>query len=154
MPLLYVYYIFLSVISLNKWAVNVAEFAFLSLFSCYILMFHTLHYFSFPLLLWYLHIVSVPPNESQRLFGSFKHKASDSPRLWLVWDWTHCCCWAQGGMAYSDDLTHWPHSALTGGRALCLLHEVIIVGFCRAVCALETLTCCTDVGWKHPVQVA
>lgn len=70
----------------------------------------------------YLHTVSVPQNESLSLFGFFKHKASDSLRLWLVGDWTHLCCWARGGLAYADDLTHWPHSARPAGAALCLLH--------------------------------
>lgn len=85
---------------------------------------------------------SLPQNESSASFGSFKHQASDSLRLWSVWDWTRLCCWAQGGLARSDDLTHKLHSA--GPRwcaALCVLHEVIRVGSCRAVCSI--LSCFT-----------
>lgn len=69
--------------------------------------FHVPHCsYLFPSLLCYLCTVSESQNESSRLFGSFKHRASGSLRLWLVCDWTLLCCWAQGGLAYSDDLTH------------------------------------------------
>lgn len=96
---------------------------------------------AFLLLCWHTTCV-LPQNESSASFGSFKHQASDSLRLWSVWDWTRLCCWAQGGLARSDDLTHKLHSA--GPRwcaALCVLHEVIRVGSCRAVCSI--LSCFT-----------
>lgn len=97
----------------------------------------------FLLLCWHTTCVSVPQNESSALFGSFKHQASDSLRLWSVWDWTRLCCWAQGGLARSDDLTHKLHSARPRWcAALCLLHEVIRVGSCRAVCSI--LSCFID----------
>lgn len=95
---------------------------------------------------------SLPQNESSASFGSFKHQASDSLRLWSVWDWTRLCCWAQGGLARSDDLTHKLHSARPRWcAALCLLHEVIRVGSCRAVCSILscfTVRTCSDRTWS------
>lgn len=113
-----------SINSLLMWTLPLSRFpqccSYLSLLPCYLLT------------------VSVPHSESWGLYGSFKHNDSGSRRLWLVWDWTRLCCWAQRGLAYSDDLTYWPHSARSRMQAaLCLLHEVILVSFC-SFCVLET----------------
>ena len=78
--------------------------------------------------------------------------ASDSLRQWLVWDLTRLCAWARGGLARSDDLTHWPYSvhpwrgagAVVGGIVSAAWgHRSRVLQCC--LCALETLKCCTNV---------
>lgn len=113
---------------------GVLELAHLSSFSIF-QIFHTVLIFS---LRCCTTCKSVPQSESSGLFGFFKHKASDSLRLWSVWDWTISV--AELGEAWLALMTsHTGLIQLTQGCCIVSAAWGHQSRFCRAVCVLDLL---------------